>query len=73
MRGVGASSDASEDIAWWVFAQGEETYQKILTNPMLTPHTLPEDRAGLGFMSQIGNLFYERCGEELTEIDLGVV
>jgi hypothetical protein len=69
----GASDDASEDISWWVVAQGEAVYRRILGDPAQTPHALPKDRAGLGFMSQIGNVFHERFGEELTEVDLGQV
>lgn len=69
----GSSSDAAEDIAWWVVAQGQDFYRQIYEHPEQTPRTLPRDRRGLGFMSQIGNVFYERFGEELTEVDLDEV
>ena len=69
----GASDDASEDLSWWVVAQGEAVYRRILDHPPQMPHALPKDRAGLGFMSQIGNVFHERFSEELTEVDLGQV
>ena len=68
-----SSQDAAEDIAWWVVAQGEQTYRRIYDHPEQTPTQLPRDRAGLGFISQLGDVFFERFGEELTSVDLGQV
>ena len=69
----GAKNHPPGVISWWVVAQGEASYSKIFNNPGLTPHVLPKDRAGLGFMSQIGTVFHDRFGEELTDVDLGQV
>ena len=68
-----SSSDAAEDIAWWVVSQGQDLYRQVYEHPEQIPRALPRDRRGLGFMSQIGNVFHERFGQELTDVDLNEV
>ena len=61
------SEDDIDDIAMWVIAQGQATYQDIHDHPDKTPAELPGDE-GLGFNDLAARVFEDRFGKNLFDL-----